>query len=253
MALLRYVHNNPVRADLVDRASDSSWSSHQAYLGLSPCPSWLATEAVFGENEENLEVLRHDFACFVDEGRFEERRPEFSGEVSMALAKRIRKLMGGDVELSYPILGPDEFVLSALKEQVHRHADRQLGTNTDLCAEEVLKTVFQSLSLDPYLASQKNKTSLVSKARALSAWLWVERLGRSQIAMADAMNLSSGAVAMMVSRLRRKGLTRGEKQRITRIVNKLTAEICSPGLKKDKKRERESTAAKVVIIKRQRK
>jgi hypothetical protein len=29
MALIRYVHNNPVRAGLVERASESGWSSHR--------------------------------------------------------------------------------------------------------------------------------------------------------------------------------------------------------------------------------
>ena len=33
MELIRYVHNNPVRAGVVDRASESSWSNHRAYLG----------------------------------------------------------------------------------------------------------------------------------------------------------------------------------------------------------------------------
>ena len=34
------------------------------------------------------------------------------------MSRRIRKLMGADVELSYPVLGPDAFVLSALNDQV---------------------------------------------------------------------------------------------------------------------------------------
>jgi putative transposase len=51
MELIRYVHNNPVRAGVVSRASESGWSSHRAYLGLEACPSWLATEAVFGPDE----------------------------------------------------------------------------------------------------------------------------------------------------------------------------------------------------------
>ena len=109
MALLRYVHNNPVRAGVVERASESCWSSHRAYLGLEDCPSWLATEAVFGSDLAAHETIRHDLVCYVDEGRTESRRSEFSGEVSTALARRVRKLMGGDVELSYPVLGPDEF------------------------------------------------------------------------------------------------------------------------------------------------
>lgn len=37
MELIRYVHNNPVRAGVVSRASESDWSSHCAYLGLNAC------------------------------------------------------------------------------------------------------------------------------------------------------------------------------------------------------------------------
>jgi putative transposase len=252
MALLRYVHNNPVRAGLVERASDSGWSSHRAYLGLEACPSWLATEAVFGDNESEVESLRHDFACFVDEGRNEGRIPEFSGEVSNAMARRIRKMIGGDVELSYPVLGPDEFVLSALKDQVHRHGERSRSIRKELTAEAVVRAVFKSMSLDPALASQATKVSAVSRGRALAALLWVEKLGNAQVVMADAMNLSFGAVAMMLNRLRKKGLTRGEKQLLARILGTLTKKEKRENIKSRDKAKNEPMAPKVVILKRQR-
>jgi hypothetical protein len=40
-ALIAYIHNNPVVAGLVDRARDSTWSTHRAVLGLDPAPPWL--------------------------------------------------------------------------------------------------------------------------------------------------------------------------------------------------------------------
>jgi REP element-mobilizing transposase RayT len=39
--VIAYIHNNPVRADLVETAGDSPWSSHQAYLGRARPPRWL--------------------------------------------------------------------------------------------------------------------------------------------------------------------------------------------------------------------
>lgn len=39
--LVSYVHNNPVRAKVAETASDSTWTSHRAYLGLDRPPSWL--------------------------------------------------------------------------------------------------------------------------------------------------------------------------------------------------------------------
>ena len=252
MALLRYVHNNPVRAGVAERASDSSWSSHRAYLGLEACPPWLATEAVFGTKAAEEVTLRHDLACFVDEGRLEGRIPEFSGEVSNALARRIRKMMGGDVELSYPVLGPDDFVLSALKEQVHRHGARSQSKRKEITAEAVVNAVFKSLSLEPALACHKTKIAAVSRGRALASWLWVERLGQAQVVMADALNVSPGAVAMMLSRLRQAGLKKSEKQRLNGILKKLTEEKKDGGMSSSAKAKGKAMAPKVIILKRQR-
>jgi hypothetical protein len=39
--LLAYVHNNPVRAGVVARASESDWTSHRAYIGATTPPPWL--------------------------------------------------------------------------------------------------------------------------------------------------------------------------------------------------------------------
>ncbi len=39
--LIAYHHNNPVRAGVVRSASDSTWTSHRAYLGEAPRPPWL--------------------------------------------------------------------------------------------------------------------------------------------------------------------------------------------------------------------
>jgi hypothetical protein len=44
LALIAYVHNNPVRTKLVATARDVSWSSHRAYLGTSRPPGWLHVE-----------------------------------------------------------------------------------------------------------------------------------------------------------------------------------------------------------------
>jgi REP element-mobilizing transposase RayT len=39
--VIGYVHNNPVRARLVERARDSSWTSHRAYIHPDVRPLWL--------------------------------------------------------------------------------------------------------------------------------------------------------------------------------------------------------------------
>ena len=105
------------------------------------------------------------------------------------------------------------------------------------------------MSLDPTMARQRTKISPVSKGRALSAWLWVEMLGHPQVMMAYALNLSPGAVAMMLSRMRRTGLKKEENQRLSRILKKLTSPDKDSELVKSTEME---MGPKVVILKRQR-
>lgn len=47
LALVRYIHFNPVRSGIAVDPAAYPWSSHGAYLGESP-PRWLRTDAVLG-------------------------------------------------------------------------------------------------------------------------------------------------------------------------------------------------------------
>jgi hypothetical protein len=40
LAMLAYIHNNPVRAGVVSTARASKWTSHRAYIGIETPPSW---------------------------------------------------------------------------------------------------------------------------------------------------------------------------------------------------------------------
>lgn len=248
MELIRYVHNNPVRAGVVERASESSWSSHRAYLGVDTSPSWLATEGLLGPAGKEHESVRHDFACYVDEGRAEGRRPEFSGEVSNKLSRRLRKLMGGDVELSYPVLGPDEFVVNALKEQVQRHKERRrtVTSDTGMGIEMMIREVFEALGLDPALARKRIKPSNVARGRALVAWLWVERMGRPQVSVAEGLGVRPNTVSGMLAMLRRDGLKKKEQQLLDTVFKSITVD------KEETETEPEVVGPRVIVLKRKR-
>lgn len=56
-AVLAYIHNNPVRAGVVDDPRQSDWSSHRAYAGMTTAPPWLHV----GEGLERANVGGADF------------------------------------------------------------------------------------------------------------------------------------------------------------------------------------------------
>ncbi|NOY92276.1 MAG: hypothetical protein GXP55_13865 [Deltaproteobacteria bacterium] len=66
--LVAYHHRNPVSAGLVDRPSQSTWTSHRAYLRLDPAPRWLDVEhALHILGFDDTEAGRRRFDDFVME------------------------------------------------------------------------------------------------------------------------------------------------------------------------------------------
>jgi len=248
MSLVRYVHNNPVRAGVVERASESGWSSHRAYLGLEECPPWLATEAIFGGDITEHEAIRRELADYVDEGRAEGRRPDLSGEMSSKLTRRIHKLMGGEVSLSYPVLGPDSFVVESLKEQVRRHRDRTIVKN-DVTVERLIEKVFEAMGLAPELARSRSRRPDIARGRALVAWLWVERLGRPQVMAAEGLMVKRAAISIMLRKMRIKKPTKSEMVLMDSVMEKITVEESRSGPVNDASTEKEPN---ILILKRKR-
>jgi hypothetical protein len=66
--LINYIHYNPVRAGVVTAPSESTWTSHRAYVGASRAPSWLSVEAglALGGFESSAEYAEWSAATQVD-------------------------------------------------------------------------------------------------------------------------------------------------------------------------------------------
>jgi len=78
LELVRYIHLNPVRAEMVNDPAEYPWSSHRAYCGNESIP-WLTTELALGCLSENASNARLKFNEFVTAGIAEGHRNEFHG------------------------------------------------------------------------------------------------------------------------------------------------------------------------------
>ncbi|MGD9631100.1 MAG: transposase [Pyrinomonadaceae bacterium] len=172
--LVRYIHLNPVKANMVAHASDYPYSSHRAYLGIDPSGP-LDAETVLRHFGVKKAVARKHFAAFVD-------GPGETGDLEAMLGR------GGG------FLGDEEFV-DATIHRLGEHVPK--GTpmpKPDLDAEALLaavETVFE-ISRDEICGRSKAPRTVQAKEMLI---LCGHRHGASLAELARLTGLNSSTVA----------------------------------------------------------
>jgi len=173
LQLVRYIHNNPLRAKIVHTSEDYPWSSHHAYLGRTVIP-WLYADWVLGQFSNDVAKARQLYAEFFAQGEQEEYRPEFSKGAHDGR-----------------LLGDDRFAERALAL-----AEEKIQANFSL--EEVVGTVCEVYGFDKNVLSSPGRRRDVSEAMAMAALLVLEAehltlTGLSVLVDRDISGLSQGA------------------------------------------------------------
>jgi len=76
LSLVRYIHDNPVKAGIVAKAEEFRWSSHQSYIGRPP--SWLHSDEVLKRFSRRRSAAIRNFQAFfsqVEEDSYSASRP----------------------------------------------------------------------------------------------------------------------------------------------------------------------------------
>lgn len=115
--LLAYVHNNPVRAGLVESAAKCRWTSHRAYLGMTSAPGWLdVRQGLALSGFDPSRNGRRAFAEVVAARSRDPRDPAISGDDAGARAA-VREALGAPIELAAPVW-PAELPLPQLRRVI---------------------------------------------------------------------------------------------------------------------------------------
>jgi putative transposase len=202
LELIRYVHNNPVRAGVVLDPSSSEWSSHRAYMGMEDCPPWLNIGYILSMFSSNSDEARRLFHQFVLEGKDERRRPDLSGDGLKNMGRDVESGFGDGWRISGPILGDKAFAAKVLDDiSAIDEMDRQ---NVAVSAAELPKTptlpelvgaTCIALNLEPWEFDDQPKKRQPALARRIVAYLWVKRYKKTQIEIARHLNVTTGAVS----------------------------------------------------------
>lgn len=181
LELVRYLHLNPVRAEIAADPITYPWSSHRAYSGQETIP-WLCTDTVLSNFAKRAETARKKFEAFVEDGLKEGHRPEFHGHG------------GADSRL----LGDDAFVESVLNSN-DEEPPRKISIET--LAAAVCRY---------YGAAKeelKDGTRRAAHLRAMASWLVLDAEGCTLSALAGLTGRDISSLSSAVQRLRAKAMT----------------------------------------------
>ena len=211
LALVRYLHLNPVRAKVVSSLEELdgyAWSGHSAIMGKKNYP-WMDTEYVLGHFGKRRDAARRAYRRFMEEGMGMGRMPELTGGGlvrslggwSRVFALRKKEEGEGSDER---ILGSGDFVQGILCElgerQLRQLKLRKRGvTIGDIIREECARAEVREREL-----INGGRRRVVSEVRAIIAHRCAEEVGVSAAETARHLGVTTSSIT--------RGIARAEEQ-----------------------------------------
>ena len=163
--LVAFIHNSPVREGHAAAAEESAWTSHRAYLGRAPEPSWLAVD-------RGLALCG---AAPTPDGR-----QRFAAEVE---ARRTRSAL---------MVRPSGAVRAALIERAISAPRRWDGP-----IDDVLDEVGRLSGIEPARIRSSDRSRDVVGARRVALLVGTRHLGRTLAEMAQVVGISASSASRL--------------------------------------------------------
>jgi putative transposase len=197
LELVRYLHLNPLRAQVVPglRTLDRyPWTGHSALLGRIPRP-WQDTTTILAQFGRAAARARRAYRAFVAAGIPQGRRPELQGGgllrsvggwQAVAALRRGREAYLGDER----ILGSSEFV-ARIQRTLKPAAT---GSAARLTLEALVARVCRRVGVPPAALAGGSRAARPTRAREGIAYCWIEGLGRPGRPLAPVLGIRPQSV-----------------------------------------------------------
>ncbi len=209
-ALIAYVHNNPVRAGVVNDAANSIWTSHRYFLGSNEAPKWLSTEkalelAGLPDGQEFDNYVRRDLHTPRDQ--------RWSGELDKSIIQDSHQATGVAAQLGEPVIS-DTMTYPILTSP---RAFTQIRGNYS--PEQILEAVSRVIGISRRAFCGRSKTINATRARRLGLRLWRSMVG-TQSEMCSALGMSSTAASGLLQSTSKRHL-QGDDERVRLELHRL--------------------------------
>ena len=199
LQLVRYIHNNPVRAGMVSKAGQYAWTSHKGYLSMAGKWEWLHKQFILSMLAKDTRHRLKSYRAFMAED--EDRT--FLGQISL---KRLPS-----------ILGDHQFV-ETVKERFFerkRHVEvpesKQLAPDTNA----ILKAVCDVYAIDQTQLRAARRGS-INEARNMAIYLLRHLRGDSLSGIGKVFGIASySTVSSIIDRF--KVRMRSERKLMRRV------------------------------------
>jgi putative transposase len=182
LELIRYIHLNPVRANLVADPANYPYSSHRAYSGLTVAPPWLTIDWGQSQFEDYLEFM--------------------GSTVKEEMEQQLRN--GNEAGR---ILGGERFVQEVATKTGNKHNKRSLTP------QEVVEVVAEVFELEPRELTGPSRARDLAEARAVVAWLGMDECNLTLTEISKYLQRDLPTMSKQVKNLR----NRPPSQKLSRV------------------------------------
>lgn len=207
LELVRYIHLNPVRADMVDGLAGLDtyqWTGHAVLLGIHR-QKWQHTDTILARFGQQTTAARRAYQQFILKGLNNDSRVDYGGgglirsyggwqNLDQASQEHERKI--GDER----ILGDSHFVETSLKnDELRVELSEQLRrAGWDL--EILIHAACAFFQADPARVNQKSRQNGLSFARSVICYLGVRQMRLSSTIIGGRLGMGQSAVSMASNR-----------------------------------------------------
>ena len=207
LQLVRYIHLNPLRAELVtglDALDQYPYSGHSAIMGKLQ-RSWQACDDVLRHFSKTVSAARKGYRNFLEKGIADGRRPDLIGgglirSIGGWQAIKAMRRCGAHQKSDERILGNSDFVTRTLaragEQFMLRSRLKAQGYDLDALAVDVEQLT--GISSAKFLSPGRQRHQV--RARSLFCYWAVRDLGSTASNIARMIGISAAAVSISVQR-----------------------------------------------------
>jgi len=207
LALLRYIHLNPLRAGMVKTLEELDrypWSGHSAVMNKREC-LWMDIDYVLLQFNDTRRKARNAYRTFVQEGIGMGRKPELTGGGlvrSLGGWSQVQSTQrkGQKTEYDERILESGEFVTAIFKEAEEKQIRQFKIKRTGLTITGIIEKECRTARVSEKELKNGSKRMIVRNVRERIARRGVEELGLTSAEIARNLGVCTSTVTRALTR-----------------------------------------------------